>query len=351
MDRFPGRAVRLPGLGGGRRAHGPTGQRRDGLVLPHANDGAVVRAVASAAALALLALTALSSLGSAQVATRSGTDSRAPAQIALRMAVDTLGGRRRDPRPGTKDSTRVDASAIAAAVSSAADSIARSAPPIPVYRSRADSVMSERTRVAADRDQSLRIVVSLNDRRLWALIGSDTLLKAPVAVSTDETLEYAGKSWTFETPRGVRTVIDKSDNPVWIPPEWHYAEVAREHGLKLAIMKPGHTMLANGDWLDVHDKQVGVVDAATGEFAYLPTDEEVIFDNTLFVPPVGTLNRRIEGELGQHMLDTGNGFLLHGTPHKASIGTAATHGCIRLRDDDIEWLYDMIPVGTRVYIY
>ena len=98
MDRFHGRAVRLPGLGGGRRAHGPTGQRRDGLVLPHANDGAVVRAVASAAALALLALTALSSLGSAQVATRSGTDSRAPAQIALRMAVDTLGGRRR-PRP------------------------------------------------------------------------------------------------------------------------------------------------------------------------------------------------------------------------------------------------------------
>jgi lipoprotein-anchoring transpeptidase ErfK/SrfK len=89
----------------------------------------------------------------------------------------------------------------------------------------------------------------------------------------------------------------------------------------------------------------------SGEFAYLPTDEEVIFDSTLFIPPVGTLNRRIEGELGRHMLDTGKGFLLHGTPHKASIGTAATHGCIRLRDDDIAWLYDMIPVGARVYIY
>ena len=52
-----------------------------------------------------------------------------------------------------------------------------------------------------------------------------------------------------------------------------------------------------------------------------------------------------------HMLDTGNGFLLHGTPHKTTIGTAATHGCIRLRDDDIEWLYDMLPVGTKIYIY
>jgi len=79
----------------------------------------------------------------------------------------------------------------------------------------------------------------------------------------------------------------------------------------------------------------------------LPTDEEIIFDSTLFIPPIGTLNRRIDGELGHHMLDTGNGFLLHGTPHKASIGTAATHGCIRLRDDDIAWLYDMIPAGTR----
>jgi lipoprotein-anchoring transpeptidase ErfK/SrfK len=71
----------------------------------------------------------------------------------------------------------------------------------------------------------------------------------------------------------------------------------------------------------------------------------------LFVPPIGSLNRRIEGELGNHMLDTGNGFLLHGTPHKATIGTAATHGCIRLRDQDIQWLFEMMPVGTRVYIY
>jgi lipoprotein-anchoring transpeptidase ErfK/SrfK len=63
------------------------------------------------------------------------------------------------------------------------------------------------------------------------------------------------------------------------------------------------------------------------------------------------VNRRIEGQLGHHMLDTGNGFLLHGTPYKASIGTAATHGCIRLRDEDIQWLYEMLPVGTKVYIY
>ena len=273
---------------------------------------ATVRAVASAVALALSALVAVSSLGRAQ--------------------------------------SSLDATAIAARVKSSADSIARSGSPIPTYRGRSDSLTSIRTRLAADQEPGLRIVVSLNDRRLWALIGPDTLLKAPVAVSTDETLEYQGKSWRFITPRGIRTIIAKRENPTWIPPEWHYAEVAQEHGMKLGIMKPGRTPLSDGSALEVRNDQVGVVDA-NGEFAVLPTDEEIIFDSTLFVPPVGTLNRRIDGELGHHMLDTGNGFLLHGTPHKSSIGTAATHGCIRLRDEDIAWLYDMMPVGTRVYIY
>ena len=313
MDRFMGCAVRRREAG--RRAQPPARRASDGRALHHTNDHAAVRAVASAAGLALLALAAISSLGRAQMS----------------------GG--------------VDAGAIASSVQSTTDSLIRSAPPIPTFRSRSDSIASVRTRLSADRDRDLRIVISLNDRELWALIGPDTLLKAPVAVSTDETLEYAGRTWRFETPRGVRTVIAKKENPVWIPPEWHYAEVARENGLKLAAMKPGKTTLDDGNWLEVRDNQVGVVDHSTGEFAFLPTDEEVIFDETLFIPPVGTLNRRIEGELGRHMLDTGNGFLLHGTPHKASIGTAATHGCIRLRDEDIRWLYDMMPVGTKVYIY
>jgi L,D-transpeptidase-like protein len=220
------------------------------------------------------------------------------------------------------------------------------------YRSRADSMTSVRTRKAADRAVGLRIVISLNDRQLWVLLGYDTLLTAPVAVSTDATLEYGGKSWTFETPRGVRSVLAKTENPVWIPPEWHYAEVAAEHGLKLAALSAGKpTKLSDGSRLEVRDKEVGIVRADSDEFEPMRVDEEIVFDETLFIPPIGTLNRRIEGELGNHMLDTGNGFLLHGTPHKASIGTAATHGCIRLRDSDIQWLYDMIPVATPVYIY
>ena len=288
--------------------------------------GAVLRArarVTTLCALSLFALAATSALG-----------------VAQSPRIDSV---RWDSSPV------VDVDGIAGSIKASADSIARSARRNQTFRSRSDSIASIRTRQAADRSSDLRIVVSLNDRMLWAIMGPDTLLTAPVAVSTDETLHYAGRTWRFETPRGVRTVIAKRENPVWTPPEWHYAEVARENGLQLAVMKPGRTMLSDGSWLEVRNNEVGIVQ--NGEFALLPTDEEVIFDNTLFIPPIGTLNRRIEGELGHHMLDTGDGFLFHGTPHKATIGTAATHGCIRLRDEDIQWLYDMMPVGTRVYIY
>jgi len=347
MSWMMGRAVRIDtGVRGETR--GTAGRRAQQLELMERTErGAVMRAVASAATLALLALTVLSSLGGAQ-ATRRDPSNRARTPVIGRVVGDTIADRRVEP----DDSAFViDASAIASSVRAMADSVARTTPLAPVYRSKSDSVASVRTRAAADKESGLRIVISLNERRLWALIGSDTLLKTNVAVSTDETLQYAGRTWRFETPRGTRTVLSKRADPVWIPPEWHYAEVAKEHGLKFAVMKPGKTVLSDGNWLEVREDQVGVVDAQSGEFAFLPTDEEVIFDSTLFVPPVGTLNRRIEGELGRHVLDTGNGFLLHGTPHKASIGTAATHGCIRLRDEDIQWLYEMIPVGTRVYIY
>lgn len=218
-------------------------------------------------------------------------------------------------------------------------------------RARADSIASVRTRMAAEQDTRLRIVISLADRQLWALIGPDTLLSAPIAVSSDATLEYGGKTWQFKTPRGVRTVRAKRENPVWVPPDWHYAEVAREHALGIKPMKAGKTVLSSGHWLEVRDSVVGIVDSTSGEFSPLPTGEEIVVDDTLFIPPVGTLNRRIEGELGLFALDTGNGILLHGTPHKETIGSAATHGCIRLRDDDISWLHEMIPLGARVYIY
>ena len=41
---------------------------------------------------------------------------------------------------------------------------------------------------------------------------------------------------------------------------------------------------------------------------------------------------------------------IHGTPDAASIGYSASHGCIRMRIPDAEWLFQHVDVGTPVFI-
>jgi hypothetical protein len=89
-------------------------------------------------------------------------------------------------------------------------------------------------------------------------------------------------------------------------------------------------------------------DRGVDEFAI---GEHIIVDDVLYVPPIGAENRKVPGELGEFRLSIGDGVGIHGTPDKSSIGSAVTHGCMRLSDTDIAWLYHHLPVGTRVYIY
>ena len=41
---------------------------------------------------------------------------------------------------------------------------------------------------------------------------------------------------------------------------------------------------------------------------------------------------------------------IHGTPDATSIGYSASHGCIRMRISEAEWLFDHVEVGTQVFI-
>ena len=41
---------------------------------------------------------------------------------------------------------------------------------------------------------------------------------------------------------------------------------------------------------------------------------------------------------------------IHGTPDAASIGYSASHGCIRMRVPDAEWLFEHVDIGTPVVI-
>lgn len=211
------------------------------------------------------------------------------------------------------------------------------------------SAQDPRPADSSDSDAPLSVIVSLEGRRLYVVQGSDTVRTATVSVGSGSMFSFGGRQWRFATPRGMLRVKAKKNDPVWVPPDWHYAEAAHDHGLELKRLPPGGLRLADGRQLEIRDSVVGILEL-DGTYEALPTDEHIVFDGTLFIPPIGTLNRQLHGELGEFALDLGNGYLLHGTPNQGSIGTATTHGCIRLSDEDLAWLFERATVGTRVVI-
>jgi hypothetical protein len=196
----------------------------------------------------------------------------------------------------------------------------------------------------------LRLVVSLADRILSLMDGSDTVFQTPVAVESGRRLVYGNRSWRFRTPRGERRVLRKITDPVWIPPDWHYAEAAKDHGLQLQELPHGGVSISHHRRLEIRDGIVGVR-GPDGGFLPLPTDEHIVFDGRLFIPPIGTRNRQLDGDLGRFAFDLGQGYMIHGTLDEASIGEASTHGCIRVGADDMAWLFEIVPVGARVAIH
>jgi L,D-transpeptidase YbiS len=105
-----------------------------------------------------------------------------------------------------------------------------------------------------------------------------------------------GKQWVFDTPLGERVVERKVKHPVWAKPDWAFVE----------------------------------------EGLLPPTDPNERFD---------------DASLGDYALYIGDGYIIHGTLFKSLLGRRVTHGCIRLGDEDLEFLYRHAPIGTRVYLY
>jgi L,D-transpeptidase YbiS len=59
-------------------------------------------------------------------------------------------------------------------------------------------------------------------------------------------------------------------------------------------------------------------------------------------------------EIGKNRLgnvDTMQRYIyIHGTPDSTEMGKAGSHGCIRMRNDDVIALFDMVDAGTEVMI-
>ncbi len=100
------------------------------------------------------------------------------------------------------------------------------------------------------------------------------------------------------TPEGSTKVVARIKDPVWIPP----VSVRQEHA----------------------------------------KDGDILPDK---VPPGP------DNPLGRHMFRLGwPSYLVHGTNKPPGVGMRSSHGCIRLYPEDIEALYDSMPIGTRVTV-
>ncbi len=198
------------------------------------------------------------------------------------------------------------------------------------------------------------IVVSIADRRLWYRDGNELLFTTRVATGTGKVLErVGGNQWKFETPRGRLVVLNKESDPAWVPPDWHYVEVANKKKLGLYHLVRGVGLpLKDGTVISVSGNNV-VRRSPDGTETVLEGGEgrDIVADGKVVVPPFGTNQRKFPGVVGTHRLNLGDGYALHGTDVPSSIGSAASHGCVRLRNEDIETLYRIVPVGTPVYIY
>ena len=200
------------------------------------------------------------------------------------------------------------------------------------------------------------LVVSVAERRLWYKQGDSVLFGTQVATGSGKTLVKdggAGEHWKFETPRGRLVVVSKDSMPAWVPPDWHFVEQARKRGLGLVRLNRGQALrAADGSQVTVQGSDVVRRYADGRVVPYQATDgREIVVGGNLLVPPFGTNQRRYKDVLGTRRLNLGDGYALHGTNRPETIGQAVSHGCVRLRNEDIEWLYQHVPVGTPVYIY
>jgi L,D-transpeptidase catalytic domain len=178
---------------------------------------------------------------------------------------------------------------------------ARFAPlPLPVASDTTQSAAAARLRRQLERlgPSGYYVVVDTFRNRLRIYRGGELVRDAVCSSGSGLVLkdEPGGRQWTFDTPRGERQVIRKTRNPVWVKPDWAYIEEG-------------------------------------------------------FLPPASFAERRDDVSLGDYGLYLGDGYIIHGTLFKSLLGRRVTHGCIRLGDEDLEFAYQKLPLGARVYLY
>ena len=217
------------------------------------------------------------------------------------------------------------------------------------------------------------IVVSTAENRLYVRRAGKTIFQAVCSTGKGTTLtDASGRSMVFNTPTGKFRIVRKEENPMWVPPDWHFIEEARKKGKRVVKLEPGEKIDARtgepvGGEEGVHEwsarsrssssriltvRHNTVVEVGPdGSEHELPPGEVIQAGGAIVVPPHGTPQRKFDKVLGKYRLNLGGGYGIHGTMYPDQLGRSVTHGCVRLGDTDIEKLFSMANVGDQVLIY
>ena len=101
--------------------------------------------------------------------------------------------------------------------------------------------------------------------------------------------------------------------------------------------------------LRVYDTAVGApkTPSPSGSFTVIAREKDPTWYTKGRIVPPGKAN-----PLGTRWLGLSiKGYGIHGTNVPSSIGRNASHGCIRMRNHDVEQLFEMISVGDAVELY
>lgn len=108
------------------------------------------------------------------------------------------------------------------------------------------------------------------------------------------------------------------------------------------------TVLLNGQYVKRYVVGIGKMNTSPiGEFAV----REKLENPTYFGPNGMVLEADDpQNPLGERWIDIGNSFGIHGTIEPESIGKSESAGCIRMRNEDVAEVYDLLTVGSQVRI-
>ncbi len=219
-------------------------------------------------------------------------------------------------------------------------------------------------------DTGQTIMISTAENKLYVRRNGVQVMEAVCSTGKGTRLAVDGRTLVFETPVGKLRVISKEENPVWVPPDWHYIEQARKSGMRVVRLTPGGTIDKNtGDPVGKRDEGVwswfgssdggavlrvrgkNVVEESGGYERVLPPGALIVAGDAVVIPPIGTEQRRFDKVLGKYRLNLGDGYAIHGTQETSKLGQSVSHGCVRLGDEDIERLHATASVGDTVIIY